>query len=143
MEKLTVLYDDRCGFCLRCGAWLVRQPAYVRLELLPRRSLAARKRFPTLSDLDDELVVVADDRHVFREGKAWLACLYALKRYRRWSRRLATPALLPFARQAFHVVSENRWVISGLLDFGTNDEIRHRLQSIPPPSCPAPQAQPS
>ena len=53
----------------------------------------------TVSDL--ELVVVDDSGGVYRNGSAWIMCLYALREYREWSLRLATPALFPLARQAF------------------------------------------
>jgi hypothetical protein len=39
-------------------------------------------------------------------------CLYALEEYRDWALRLASPLLLPLARQAFDTLSKNRRAIS-------------------------------
>ena len=61
-------------------------------------------------------------------------CLYALKEYREWSQRLASPALLPLARRVCELVSDNRLSISrwfrGMDAAQLNDQLAaHRLGS--------------
>src|SRR5688572_30039373 len=106
MNKLTVLYDAECGFCVRCRWWLLNQPRFVDMEFLPAGGPDARRRYPelTTSGAVEELIVVDDEGGVYRGAHAWLMCLWALMEYREWSGWLASPALLPLARGAFALV---------------------------------------
>ncbi len=110
MRRLTVLYDARCAFCRRARAWLIEEPKYVDIDFVPAGGEEARRRFPSLNAeaTTSELTVVADDGGVYRNDKAFLMCLWALRRYRGWSLRLASPEALPYARRFFHWFSENR-----------------------------------
>jgi hypothetical protein len=62
-------------------------------------------------------------------------CLYALKRYRHWAQRLSRPALLPFARQAFNVLSANRRRVSKWLGLLSDGELTAELRNIHTPRC--------
>jgi len=136
MKKLTVLYDDLCGFCTRCRFWLERQPKFVELEFVAAGSPEARRRFPELEGTTEELVAVSDEGDVYRGSHAWILCLYALRDYREWSFRLSQPALLPLARQAFELLSRNRNTLSRLLRSAPNGEIAAAIQRVVPgPSC--------
>jgi hypothetical protein len=70
--------------------------------------------FPGLEKLagSNDLVVVSDLGEVYLNNHAWIMCLYALEEYRDWALRLASPLLLPLARQAFETLSKNRQTIS-------------------------------
>jgi predicted DCC family thiol-disulfide oxidoreductase YuxK len=147
MKKLVVLYDYNCGLCQRARRWLESQPKFLELEFIPAGSDHARFRFPTLSEKVEELIVVADDGGVYKGDRGWIMCLYALAEYREWALRLATPKLLPLARAAFQLISENRIRISKLFHLYTEDGIaaelgRYRLNgcAFPPPSTPRPVA---
>ncbi|MFL6258347.1 MAG: thiol-disulfide oxidoreductase DCC family protein [Thermoanaerobaculia bacterium] len=110
---LTVLYDDRCALCRRARAWLADQPKYVSMAFLPAGSNEARRRFP---DLDhgsslEELTVVGWGGEVYRGAKAWVMCLWALKKYRSASLRLSEPEMIPVARRLIAWVSRNRFWI--------------------------------
>ena len=48
VRRLTVLYDAECSLCTFLRDWLVRQPQWVPLELVPAGSAEARRRFPGL-----------------------------------------------------------------------------------------------
>ena len=126
MKKLTVLYDARCGFCQTCRRWLENQPAFLRIECLPAQSQAAGLRYPELvtPGVPAELIVVSDEGAVYRGADAWIMCLYALKDYRSWARRLAHPALRPFAREGFQILSKNRETISRMLWNGWEHDLR-------------------
>jgi predicted DCC family thiol-disulfide oxidoreductase YuxK len=110
MRRLTVLYDARCSLCRRARLWLERQRQIVPLAFVAAGSQEAWQRFPGL-DLArtlEELTVVGDGGEVYRGAKAWLICLWALRRYRGVARRLATPQALPGARRAFEWISRHR-----------------------------------
>ena len=135
MTRLTILYDKDCAICRRCRAWLERQPAYIPLEFLPLQSDAVPRRFPGIEklDLDKEIVVISDTGDVWQGGEAWVICLWTLREYREWSQRLAHPALLPLARRACAIFSENRLKLSRLLFKETGvEQLRQTLESTPP-----------
>lgn len=117
-----MIYDATCGFCVRCREWLERQPAFLEVECLWSRAHETASRFPGLVGPGPaDLIVVDDEGGVYRGATAWIMCLYALRDYREWSFRLASPALLPFARKAFEGLSASRGVISRL--FGLSPEV--------------------
>lgn len=62
-------------------------------------------------------------------------CLYALKHYRHWAKRLSGPALLPLARQAFAILSGNRRRISRWLRLLGDDDLAVELGAIHTPRC--------
>jgi predicted DCC family thiol-disulfide oxidoreductase YuxK len=114
-RRLTVLYDERCRFCLRCRDWLLGQPCLLEVELLPAGSLAAKERYGTLPVLGDELVVFDDRGRGWVGAAAFLMCLWATVRYRSWAYRFARPGYAPHAERFFRFVSKrrdrwNRWL---------------------------------
>ena len=137
MRHLNVLYDPAYGLCTHVKEWLQRQPVYVPLFLIPAGSPQALKLFPGLDQLvgDDELVVVNDRGGVYVGNHAWIMCLWALRDYRRWALRLATPALLPVARQAFDVLSSQRSLVSRIFGLANEREMAEQLRRVTAPSC--------
>jgi predicted DCC family thiol-disulfide oxidoreductase YuxK len=134
MQYLTVVYDRQCGLCTRLGEWLRAQPKWIGIRLLSSH-LAARV-YPELAPrISREELVVADDGRVYLGDHAWLMCLYALKHYRHWAKRLSGPALLPLARQAFAILSGNRRRISRWLRLLSDDELAVELGAIHTPRC--------
>jgi predicted DCC family thiol-disulfide oxidoreductase YuxK len=117
MNTLTLFYDARCGLCSQARQWLSGQPAYVRLEFLPYDSPEAAVRLPGIRHLqaDQEILVMADTGEVWQGAGAWVVCLWALREYRVWSSRLASPAMQGIARRIVHLVSQNRLKLSSLL----------------------------
>lgn len=134
MRYLTVLYDAKCGFCRGCRAWLSRQTQSVPLRFIAQGSDEARRRFPNVvaSDPLEELVVVADDGRVYRDARAVIMCLYALREYRGLAMRLARPGLEKYARRMYRLVAERRYSFSWWL--GLDDRaMRERLERTPEP----------
>jgi predicted DCC family thiol-disulfide oxidoreductase YuxK len=129
MKKLFVLYDASCGLCIRAAAWLERQPSYFPIIPLARGYDNARSLFPNLTVNDDELIAISNTGDVYRGDCAYLICLYALKRYRVWSFRLAAPCVRHIARTAIRALSEHRKDISRLL------HMNPQLQSCESSSC--------
>ena len=60
------------------------------------------------ANVEKELLVIDDQGGVYRGDAAFLMCLWALRKYRGWALRLATPALHPVARRAFKWISTHR-----------------------------------
>jgi predicted DCC family thiol-disulfide oxidoreductase YuxK len=108
---LTVLYDIRCALCRRARAWLDDQAKYVPLEYVAAGSQEARQRFPGLDHENTlvDLTVVGMNGEVYHGAKAWIMCLWALKKYRGTALRLATPELMPSAKRVIAWVSRNRF----------------------------------
>jgi predicted DCC family thiol-disulfide oxidoreductase YuxK len=141
MRRLYVLFDDRCGLCSWARRWLAQQPAFLELSFFPAGSPLAARLFPGLArpGEPDELLVVSDEGGVYRGGRAWVMCLYALQEYREWALRLAHPALFPMARQAFALVSKRRARISRWLDLASEAEIADTLRRVNEPPCDLPR----
>src|SRR4051812_3330512 len=137
MQRLYIVYDARCGLCRWARQWLNYQESLVDLEFLAAGSEVAARMFPTLagSDRPEELIVVSDEGGVYRGGHAWIMCLYALEDYREWAERLASPALLPLARQGFALLSKHRGPISRCLGLASEHEMIQALGRVDAPAC--------
>ena len=134
MNKLTVLYDAKCGFCVKCRWWIAGQPKLLEVEMLPSGGPDALARYPELN-VNDELIAIDDEGGVYRGTAAWLMCLWALEDYREWAERLSTPALMPLARGAFAVLSAGRKKISKWFSLASEDELTEALRRAEPPRC--------
>lgn len=113
---ITVLYDPECTLCRRSALWLTHQAAYIAIEVMAAGSPAALDRYGDFGRLGDEMVVVADDGRIWwGSPDAYLVCLWALRRWRPWGERLASPLLSPLATGFFKRVSTHRKAIGALL----------------------------
>jgi predicted DCC family thiol-disulfide oxidoreductase YuxK len=134
LKTLYVMYDSRCGLCTEVRDWLQAQPSYLDLRLMASDSDDARRMFPSLPA--GELAVVDDDGRVWLGDRAFIVCLWALREFRGWASRLATPLLRPLARHAFTAVSQNRQSLSALFGLKSEVELRKRLSEVKIPPCP-------
>ncbi len=112
MRRLTVLYDASCPVCVRCRAFMEREPSFVALEFVDCKSADAKRRFGRVPVLGTELVVVSDAGDVWWGPAAFLVCLWALVRWREWSYGLSGPLVGPFTRLFFRALSRNRRFVS-------------------------------
>ncbi len=137
MKKLYILYDANCGICTWARQWMIRQPIFLALEFLPAGTPAVTNRFPSLhqSGKVEELIVVDDEGGIYKEGDAWIMCLYALREYREWSLRLARPAFMPLARTAFQLLSKNRFSLSKFLNLPADEPLLRYLKASYKPAC--------
>ena len=103
--------------------------------LAAQRQLMPLRCQPKNEEDDDELVVCADTGEIWSGDAAWLMAIWALEDYRGWSYRLASPELLPFARQAFATLSTNRKLISQWFGLGANAELAAKLGEVTVPVC--------
>lgn len=141
MRKLTILYDASCGLCLEVKLWISGRSAYVELEFVASNSVVANKRFPTLAaDRPSELIAVDDRGGVYRDDRAWLMVMWALREYRALAERLSSPALRPLARRAWRFISDGRRSISGLLALRSEAELTRTIGAVDAPMGCAPSA---
>jgi predicted DCC family thiol-disulfide oxidoreductase YuxK len=129
--KLTVLYDERCAFCLRCRDWLASQPCLVEVELLPAGSEEAFARYGSVPWLREELVVADEAGQVWVGPAAFLVCLWATAKYRSLSFTLARPGFAKHAEKVFVHVSKRRgrwseWLSRRDPDCSYCDDVRTR-----------------
>ena len=137
MRCLTVLYDARCGLCRWARSWLERQETWIDLEFIAVDSPVATRRYPKLlaRRAADELLVISDEGGVYRDGHAWIMCLHATADYREWAERLASPTLMPMARQGFALLSKQRGRISRWLGLASEEQIVEALDRVVAPAC--------
>ena len=137
MRRLYVLYDAECGLCSRIRRWVEGQPAFVELDFIAAQSARARQWFPTIvgSGEPEELIVVSDEGGVYREDSSWIMVLYALAPYRTWALRLSRPWLLPHARAAFSLLTQNRKRVSDWLGLVSDRDLVETLRGATVPRC--------
>jgi predicted DCC family thiol-disulfide oxidoreductase YuxK len=133
VKTLFVMYDSHCGLCTEVRDWLQAQPSYLDLRLMASESEEALRMFPTLPSGD--LAEVSEDGQVWLGDRAYIVCLWALREFRGWAQRLASPLLRPLARQAFTTVSQKRYEVSSLLGL-KSEELKKRLREVTIPPCP-------
>lgn len=139
MRKLTVLYDATCGLCFEVKLWISGRSTYVDLEFLAAGSLVASQRFPTLASQNPSELIAIDERGgTYRDDRAWLIIMWALRDYRALAERLASPALRPLARRAWRFISNGRNSISALLSLRSETELTQTLSTIDHPIACAP-----
>lgn len=146
--SLAVYYDPTCELCRRCRAWLEVQPTWVPITFVAATAAEAQVLLPQIPWLGTELVVVADDGATWIGPAAFLTCLWATRRYRGWSHRLAGPSFAPLAERFFHSISSNRGRIAAFLasDECTDGACRHHVDptlGLPPTRCEPPWDGPS
>jgi predicted DCC family thiol-disulfide oxidoreductase YuxK len=143
MKTLYVLYDERCALCKQLKQWLLVQRSWIGLSMIPAGSARATAMFPALKKIAGvhDLVVISDAGEVYLNNHAWIMCLYALEEYREWALRLASPLLLPLARQAFDTLSKNRRTISRWIS-ADERQLATELSGVVPEACQNEPAQP-
>ena len=133
VTSITIVYDASCGLCTRLKDWIGRQLPLVSIQFAAAGSAEARRKFSNLPP--GELAVVADTGEVWLGNHAWIVCLWALRDYRSLAVRLTSPLLLLLAREAFTVVSRNRFVLSSLLGLGSQRAMEQHLRKVVVPKC--------
>ena len=115
IEQLTVLYDETCAVCRRARDWLAGQPTFLPVELMAAGSTTATERYAAVPWKGRELVVVSDTGQVWAGPGAYIMAMWATKRWRAWSLRLASRRYSKQAERMFHLITANRrrlgWLI--------------------------------
>jgi|688.fasta_scaffold328469_2 predicted DCC family thiol-disulfide oxidoreductase YuxK len=117
IKKITVLYDERCSFCIGVARRLRTEPTFVKLEVLPMRYTVKEGQYTQVAPLIEsgKFVVIANEKEVYLDTKARLMVLWALKRYREFSHILASPLLFWAVDLAFECISANRHFLSAFV----------------------------
>jgi len=84
------------------------------MRFLSQSCAAARAEYGSLfpDGPEKQLIVISDDGQVWRDERAWLVCLWALRDYRRLSHRLASPLLRPLTSRSYKWVARHRQSLS-------------------------------
>jgi len=130
-SRLTILFDERCAFCLRCRDWLAGQPCLLEVELVPAGSEEAQRRYGEVPWLGEELVVVDDHGKTWIGPSAFLVALWVTARYRSWAYMLARRGLSRYAEWFFMHVSARRdrwgaWLSRNDTDCSYCDDVKMR-----------------
>lgn len=131
MKKLHLFYDQDSPFCRKCKNWLIRQPAFMELELLPIQARSVRMAYPEVAGhrQDDALIVLSDTGLLYTGDDAWITVLWALHDWRDWSLRLQQPDIRPLARQFWQLIGQHPESLAGLPpETATLAELRSRLE---------------
>lgn len=93
-----------------------------------RKDLEVRARLHAIPDPceegDREIVVMSDEGDIWQGPEAWVVSLWVLRKWRRWTERMASPVLLPLASRIFHLISARRMTFSRLLALKADEEVR-------------------
>jgi predicted DCC family thiol-disulfide oxidoreductase YuxK len=112
---LTVLYDDACHLCVRCGSWLRWQATHVPLDVVPVSAARRDGLHAAVPWLGAELVVIDEVGRIWIGAAGFIMCLWATRDWRTWSYRLSGPTFAPMAEKFFHAISSHRSRISAFL----------------------------
>jgi predicted DCC family thiol-disulfide oxidoreductase YuxK len=116
---LTVVYDGDCLLCRRSVRWLGRQRPTVPIASLPSSAADAMKRFGSLDNYGDNMIVADDTGRVWvGPPDAYLVVMWAVPGLRMLSYLLSISFLKPLAGRAFQLVAGNRHAIGALLRGG-------------------------
>ncbi len=115
MQRLLVLYDSACPFCVRCREWLEEREHDVTLAFLCCRSAEARTRYSRIEGLGRELAVVDEHGRYGVGPAAFVLCLWALSAWRWLAIVCASELLWPIASALFNVVSDKRGVLGSYI----------------------------
>jgi predicted DCC family thiol-disulfide oxidoreductase YuxK len=117
MTALTIFYDQKCGVCCQVKAWMLGQPTYLPLRFIAFDDPEALRILPELPSLDPagQIVVSADTGEVYRGDEAWITCLWTLRNWRGWAKRLSRPEWKPLTHRLCGLISSNRLKLSQLL----------------------------
>ncbi len=138
MKASCVLFDSSCAFCCQCVKWLGQQDQTLKMWCLPRGSRQALDAFGAAVNFGQgaaaDLVVIDSDGGVYRGSDAFIMCLWAVDRYSDRAARFASPALKPYARSMFNLVSSKRHVFSSPLSGANDADVVARLTAVEQPA---------
>ena len=137
-QRLTVVTDENCELCRRCRAWLSQQPLLVGVEFLAVGSDEAVRRYGSLGNRRDVLIVADEHGRIWSGPDAFVMCLWATDSYRGYARWAARPGWRTLAKLLFSTVSSNRHRIADMMS-GTCEEEHCDVHQPPrPPNQPPP-----
>ena len=67
---------------------------------------------------------------MYRGSDAFIMCFWALEKYSGWAKRFSSPALKPYARAMFDLVSSKRHLFANVLSKVDDTEIASRLAVV-------------
>lgn len=120
-RRLTVVTDERCELCRRCRGWLAHQALLVEIEFLAVGSDEALRRYGSIGNRRDVLIVADEHGRIWAGPDAFVMCLWATAAHRNWAHLAARPGWRTLARLVFGTISSNRHRIAELMSGRCDD----------------------
>lgn len=137
IQHIEVYYDGRCGMCCTFHEWVNKQPRAFNVRFVPYQSPLAEEWFPGVNALEPEreMIVRTDTGELYRAAEGWVLCLLSCEKYQAIARRMASPALLPFAEKACHALAARRHKLSKIFFRKKDREVAETLHHMPGGEC--------
>jgi predicted DCC family thiol-disulfide oxidoreductase YuxK len=123
---LTVLYDADCPVCRASKQWLMRMQPLVDVHFVAVGSEVAVRRFPSLdmAHCRQVITVVTDTGHVYRGDRAFIMCLWAMRRTRSLALAMAAGRRATLLKA---MVGATSWCRELMLHTGCDEACQTRL----------------
>ena len=127
VRALTVLFDPDCPICRAAKQWLMSLQPLVNVHFVAVSSPAAAQRFPALdmAECRNEITVVTDEGYVYRGDRAFIMCMWAMRRTRSLAIQMALGRKATVLKAMVGVTS---WCRELLRHSGCDEACQTRLQ---------------
>ena len=138
IQYIEVYYDGRCGMCCTFHEWVNEQTRAFPVRFIAYQDPQAEEWFPGVNKLEPEreMIVRLHDGQLYRGAEGWVLCLLSCKKYQGIARRIANPALLPFAAKTCHALAARRHQLSKIFFRKKDREVAEALHRMPEEECP-------
>lgn len=137
IQYIEVYYDGRCGMCCTFHEWVYAQKRAYPVRFIAYQDPQAEEWFPGVNELEPEreMIVRTQDHKLYRGAEGWVLCLLSCEKYRGIARRIASPALLPFAEKTCHALAARRHKLSKIFFRKKDNEVAAELHRMPAEEC--------
>jgi len=127
VRSLTVLYDPDCAVCRAAKQWLMQRRPLIDVRFVAVTSPLAAQRFPALdmAECRQVITVVTDEGYVYRGERAFIMCLWAMRRTRSLAIQMARGRR---ATLLTAMVGATSWCRELLRHSGCDEACQTRLQ---------------
>lgn len=137
IQYIEVYYDGRCGMCCTFHEWVNEQKRAFPVRFIAYQDPQAEEWFPGVNTLEPEreMIVRTHEHKLYRGAEGWVLCLLSCLKYQGIARRIAKPALLPFAEKTCHALAARRHKLSKIFFRKKDREVAAELHRIPAEEC--------
>jgi len=141
IQYIEVYYDGRCGMCCTFHEWVNEQKRAFPVRFIAYQAPQAEEWFPGVNALEPEreMIVRTGDHRLYRGAEGWVLCLVSCEKYQGVARRVAKPALLPFAEKTCHALAARRHGLSKIFfrkkDHAVAAELHHMSGEVCGDTC--------
>jgi len=127
VRAITVLFDPDCPICRASKQWLMTLRPLIDVRFVAVSSPLAVQRFPALdmAACREEITVVTDQGYVYRGDKAFIMCLWAMRRTRSLALQMARGRKATMLKA---MVGATSWCRELMRHSGCDEACQTRLQ---------------